>query len=175
MYDEAMKSYEKAKSIHPKNQDVIGGIGTLYFKTNEFNKAENCFKQIIKSNTNDDVTNARINLIITMQNIGNQLTTEEERFLFNVNTDLYPDDLKTAILNAQAAQFRIKKEYQALENYCKSIISKNLHDTITIRLLQISYINRGMRETAKQLIIDAMKEADHNKRLDKDVLKTFDE
>lgn len=175
MYDEAMKSYEKAKLIHPKNQDVIGGIGTLYFKTNEFRKAADCFEQIIKTNTNEDVTNARINLIITRQNMGTLITPEEERFLFNVNTDLYPDDLKTAIHNAQAVQYRIKKDYQALEYHCKAIISKDLHDTITIRLLQISYINRGMRQAAKHLITDAMKEAEHNKRLDKGVLKTFDE
>jgi len=175
MYDEAMKSYEKAKSIHPKNQDVIGGIGTLYFKTNEFSKAADCFEQIIKTNTNEDVTNARINLIITRLNMGALITPEEERFLFNVNTDLYPDDLKTAILNAQAVQYRIKKDYQALENHCKAIIGKDLHDTITIRLLQISYINRGMRQAAKHLIADAMKEAEHNKRWDKDVLKTYEE
>ncbi|MDO8951716.1 MAG: TIR domain-containing protein [Draconibacterium sp.] len=175
LLDDAMKSYEKAKSINPKNQDVIGGIGTIYFKTREFRKAADCFEQIIKTNTNEDVTNARINLIITRQNMGVQVTAEEERFLFSVNTDLYPDDLKTAILNAQAVQHRIKKDYKALENLCKAIISKNLHDTITIRLLQISYINRGMREAAKQLIFDAMKEADQNKRLDKDVLKTYDE
>lgn len=175
MYDEAMKSYEKAKSIHLKNQDVIGGIGTLYFKTNEFRKAADFFEQIIKTNTNEDVTNARINLIITRQNMGTLITPEEERFLFNVNTDLYPDDLKTAILNAQAVQHRLKKDYKALEYHCKAIIGKDLHDTITIRLLQISYINRGMRLAAKHLITDAMKEAEHNKRLDKDALKTYDE
>jgi len=175
MFDDAMKSYEKAKSINPRNQDIIGGIGTIYFKTNEFRKAVDCFEQIIKSNTNEDVTNARINLIITRQNMGTQVTAEEERFLFNVNTDLYPDDLKTAILNAQAVQYRIKKDYQALENLCKAIISKDLHNTITIRLLQISYINRGLREAARQLIFDAMKEADQNKRLDREVLKTYDE
>lgn len=173
MYDEAMKSYEKAKSIHPKNQNVIGGIGTLYFKTNEYRKAADCFEQIIKTNTNEDVTNARINLVITKQNMKTQITPEEERFLFNVNTDLYPEDLKTNILNAQAVQYMIKENYQELEKHCKAIIDKNLHDTITIRLLQISYINRGMRQTAKLLITDAMKEAEHNKRLDKDVLKTY--
>jgi hypothetical protein len=90
-----------------------------------------------------------------------------------VNIDLYPDDLKTAVLNAQAMQLRIKKDYIALEKHCTELISKNLHDTITIRLLQLSYLNRGLTSEAKKVIDNAMEEAGYNLQLDKDMLKKF--
>lgn len=172
-YDEAMKSYEKAKKIHPRNQDVIGGIGTLYFKTSQYQKAADCFEQIIINNTTEDISNARINLIITKQAMEVPIFIDEERFLFNVNTDYYPQDLKTAVLNAQAIQYRIKKDYEALEKHCIIIINKNLHNTITIRLLQLSYLNRGMLGAARQVIINGMEEAEKNQRLDKEVLTAF--
>jgi tetratricopeptide (TPR) repeat protein len=145
MYNEALKSYEMAKAIQPENQDVIGGIGTVYFKTCQYPQAAACFEQIIRNNTNEDVTNARINLIITKQATDKPVSIEEEQFLFKVDINKYPDDLKTAILNAQGIQYKIKRDYAALERHCKSVISKNLHDAITLRLLEISYISRGMK------------------------------
>jgi tetratricopeptide (TPR) repeat protein len=175
MFDDAMKSYENAKSIHPENQDIIGGMGTVYFKTGQYPKAAECFEKIIRENSTEDITNARINLIITKQSMGEQITNDEEDFLFDVNIDPYPDDLKTAILNAQAIQLRLKRDYTALEKRCKTIIDKDLHDTITIRLLQLSYLNRGMIEAARQVIINALKEAENNPRLDKQTLKNFEE
>jgi tetratricopeptide (TPR) repeat protein len=150
-YDEALKSYEMAKAIHPENQDVIGGIGTVYFKTRHYQQAAVCFEQIIRNNTTEDVTNARINLIITKQATDKPVSIEEDRFLFNVDTSRYPDDLKTAILNAQGIQYKIKRDYVALERHCKSVISKNLHDAITLRLLEISYISRGMKSDSGQV------------------------
>jgi hypothetical protein len=53
------------------------------------------------------------------------------------------------------------------------MISKDLHDTITIRLLQGSFISRGMNEVAQKVITDALKEAEQNIRLDKEALKEF--
>jgi len=147
MYNDAMKSYETARAIHPENQDVIGGMGTVYFETQEYQKAAGCFEQIIRNNISEDISNARINLIITKQSMGVLISVDEERFLFNVNIEEYPDDLKIKILNAQGIQYRIKKDYVALEKHCKYVISKNLHDTITNRLLQLSYINRGMKDS----------------------------
>ena len=146
MFGEAIKSYETAKTIHPENQDVIGGIGTVYFKSRQYQQAAACFEQIIKNNATEDITNARINLIITKQAMDKPVTIEEDRFLFSVDTNLYPDDLKTAILNAQGIQYKIKRDYAALEKHCKSVISKNLHDGITINLLQGSYFSRGMKD-----------------------------
>jgi tetratricopeptide (TPR) repeat protein len=172
-YDEAMKSYEQAGTIRPGNQDVIGGIGTLYFITQNYRKAADCFERIIRTNTTEDVSNARINLIITKQSMDVLITIEEEKFLFSVNVDKYPDDLKIKIFNAQAIQYRIKKDYPALENLCKMIINRNLHDTITIRLLQLSFLNRGMKDSARQVIIKALQEALHNPRLDSELLTTF--
>jgi tetratricopeptide (TPR) repeat protein len=173
MFDEALKSYETAKIIHPENQDVIGGIGTVYFSSREYRKAADCFEHIIKTNKTEDISNARINLIITKQHMGTFVSTEEDQFLFSVKIDTYPDDLKTAILNSQAVQLKIKKNYQALEKHCKEILSKNLHDTVTIRLLQGSYISRGMNEAARKVISDALKEAEQNVRLDEEILKGF--
>jgi tetratricopeptide (TPR) repeat protein len=175
LIDEAMKSYEKAKTIHPKNQDVIGGIGTLFFKTRQYQKAAECFEEIIRIFPKEETTNAQINLIITKQSMEVQLTSDEEKFLFNVSIEPYSDDLKTAILNARAVQYRIKRDYASLENSCKAIIEKNLHDNITIRLLQLSYLNRGMNHEAKQVIIKALKESEKNTRLNKSILQKFGE
>jgi thioredoxin-like negative regulator of GroEL len=175
MFNDAMKSYETAKTIHPENQDVIGGIGTVYFKTSQYPKAAECFKEIIRNHPAEDITNARINLIITKQSMGEQITEDEEEFLFKVNIDPYPDDLKTAIFNAQAIQLRLKRDYTALEKLCKTIIEKDLHDTITIRLLQLSYLNRGMSDTAKQVIKKSLMEAESNPKLDKNILMKFEE
>jgi len=174
MFGEAMKSYETARIIHPENQDVIGGIGTVYFNSHEYRKAADCFEHIIKTNKTEDISNARVNLIITKQHMGTNVSMEEDLFLFSVKTDTYPDDLKTSILNAQAVQLKIKKNYQALEKHCKEVLSKNLHDTVTIRLLQGSYISRGMYEAARKVITDALKEAKQNIRLDKVALMKFE-
>ena len=81
MYEEAIKSFEKAKTIRPENQDVIGGIGTVYFLTRQYRKAADCFEQIIRNNTFEDISNARINLIITKQSMEVLISAEEERFL----------------------------------------------------------------------------------------------
>lgn len=174
LFDEAMKSYEIAKAIHPENQDVIGGLGTVFFKTHEYSKAADCFDHIIKTNKTEDISNARINLILTKQHMGVIISIEEDQFLFDVKVDTYPDDLKTAILNAQAVQLKKKKNFQALEKHCKEILSKNLHDTVTIRLLQGSYISRGLYEAASKVITEALKEAEQNIRLDKAALKKFE-
>jgi tetratricopeptide (TPR) repeat protein len=147
LYYDAMKSYETARAIHPDNQDVIGGMGTVYFETQEYQKATECFEQIIRNNKSEVVTNARINLIITKQSMGVMIGIDEECFLFSVYIEEYPDDLKTKILNAQGIQYRIKKDYVALEKHCKYVISKNLHDTVTNLLLQLSYINRGIKDS----------------------------
>jgi tetratricopeptide (TPR) repeat protein len=173
MYDEAMLSYVKAQVIHPENQDVKGGMGTIYFRTGQYLKAADCFEQIIRNNSTENISNARINLIITKQAMGVTVGPEEERFLFDVNIETYADDLKTQILNAQAIQFKIKKDYLALEMHCRAVIGKDLHDTITIRLLQGSFISRGMVDSAKQVIRRAIEEAEYNPRLKKDILMTF--
>ena len=48
-----MISYEEAKAIHPENQDVVGGIGTVFFKVGreyEIDVEGNIYYRI---NTND--------------------------------------------------------------------------------------------------------------------------
>lgn len=172
-FDDAMKSYEKAKMIDPDNQDVIGGIGTVYFKTRQYPKAIACFEQVIESNPTEDTSNARVNRIISKQAMGDPISDLDEIFLFKLDVGRYPDDLKSAILNSQAAQYRVKRDYVALENHCKAIISKNLHDAITLRFLQLSFLNRGMTAQARDVIVKGLEEAKHNTRLNISMLNTF--
>ena len=173
MYDKALESYEVARSIHPGNQDVTGGMGAVYIKTFQYEKAAECFRQIIINNKNEDITNARINLIITKLMIGNSINPAEEEFLFGVKIDDYADDLKTNILNAQAIQLRVKKDYPGLETHCNKIVEKKLHDTNTIRLLQLSYLNRRMYGKAREVVIKAITESDENPNLSKSDLESF--
>jgi len=172
-FDAAMNSYEEAKKIQPENQDAKGGMGTVYFQTGQFVKAAECFEYIIRNNKSEDVNNARINLIITKQVMASPISHEEEKFLFNVDINHYANDLKTAILHAQAVQYKIKKNYEALEKHCRFIMSKNLHDTITIRLLQGSFISRNMDYAAREVISQAIEEAKINTRLNIELLKSF--
>ncbi len=172
-YDNALANYEIAKTIHPENQDVIGGIGSVYIKTFLYQKAADCFRYILINNKNEDVTNARINLIIAELMMGVQISHTDEKFLFGVNIDNYADDLKTNILNAQAIVLRVKSDYTQLETHCIGIIKKKLHDTITIRLLQLSFINRGMFGRAREVIMKAIEESAHNSNLVKSDLQSF--
>ena len=173
MYSEAMKSYEEAKNIHPENQDVIGGIGTVFFKTGQYQKAADSFEQIINNTNNEDVTNAKINLIITNLAMGKEISGSEAGFLSHLDISGYSSDLKTAILNARGIYFRVKKDYASLEKLCREIMSAGLHDTVTVQLLQLSYLNRGMTKDAEEVIRIAIKEADVNPGLDKTVLTNY--
>lgn len=173
-FNDALESYGYAELIDAKNQDIIGGKGTVYYQKGEFEKAKACFQEILQNNqVGDSLNNAQINLIITLLSMGASLSKEEEEFLFSIDLSPYSDDFKTKIYNAQAIQLKIKGLYHELEQFCKAIRSKNLHDTITIRLLQISYLDRKMQQKAKQTIIDAIKETEKNSRLDRNVLKKF--
>jgi tetratricopeptide (TPR) repeat protein len=172
-YDDAMNSYKEAKRIHPYNQDVIGGIGTVFFKTGHYQMAAGCFEEIIRNEKNEDVTNARINLIISKLAMGQAISGEDAVFLFKVDISAYSIDLKTAILNARGICLITDKDYPFLESLCKKIIQDNMHDTITIRLLQISFLNRGLVKEAKEVIRSAIKEAEGNSRLDKDALSSY--
>lgn len=172
-YDEAMKSYEAARALAPQDQDVIGGIGTVLFKTRRYCESAACFERIIRENRTEDMSNAKINLIAAKQAMETPITDDEERFLFDVDIRRFSDDLKTAVLNIQAVQLRITRKNAELERHCLAVIDKGLHDSITVRLLQLSYLNRGLRDRARSAVLRAQVEAANNPRLDKDLLKTF--
>ncbi len=172
MYDAAMISYEEAKAIHPENQDVVGGIGTVFFKVGQYDKAKECFEQIIHYPKNKNVTNAMINLIITKLAMEEAISAKDVEFLFHVDISGYSKDLQTTILNARGIHLRVQKDYPALEKLCWEIKRADLHDTITIRLQQLSYLNREM-DDGKEVIRSAIKEADHNPRLDKSALINY--
>ena len=147
-YEEALASYEQAGLIHPDDQDVIGGIGTVFFRKGEYQKAEACFEKIIQDPDNREVTNARINLAICKLAMNKPISPSEAEFLFQVDISGYPADLKTAILNARGIYLLTEKKYDALEQLCLEIKKDNLDDNITRRLLQLSYLHRGMNEIA---------------------------
>jgi Tfp pilus assembly protein PilF len=173
MYDEALQSYEEAKKIAPENQDVIGGIGTVKFKTWQYQDAEAQFERIIGDPQHEDDTNARINLIITKLGEEKEISGQEARFLLDLDISGYARDLQTNILNARGVYFKSTGEFSSLEFLCRGIIKDDLHDTVTIRLLQLSYLARGMRLKAEEVIQNALKEAEHNPRLDKGVLRLY--
>jgi tetratricopeptide (TPR) repeat protein len=172
-YDDAMISYEQARIINPGNQDVIGGIGTIYFKTGDYKNAEKCFEKIILNPDNPDVTNARINLAICRLSMNKAISATEADFLFQVDISTYSHDIKTAILNARGVYLLTGKRFEALEQLCIKIIADELHDAITYRLLQLSYFNRGMKEKGCETIQKAIKEAAKNSRLDKNALNNY--
>jgi tetratricopeptide (TPR) repeat protein len=173
MYDEAMSSYIKASLFDHDNQDIIGGIGTVFFRKGQYEEAAGCFRRIINEFPGEDISNARINLIISKQASGEPITPEEEVYLTVIDISSYPDDLKTNILNAQAAQMRIRGENKELERKCLGIIQQKFHDTVTIRLLQVSFLNRGMFREADEVILKALEESKRNPRLDSDILRSF--
>lgn len=142
MMDEAMASYNKAGLIHPDDQDVIGGIGTVYFKKGEYLKAESCFEKIVQNPMNSDVSNARINLAICRLAMNKPISPMEAEFLLQVDISKYPVDLKTAILNARCIFLLTVKKYEELELLCKKIIEEGLQDQVTLHLLKLSYLYR---------------------------------
>jgi tetratricopeptide (TPR) repeat protein len=142
-YEEALASYKEAGQIHPDDQDVIGGMGTVYFKKGEYQNAEACFEKIIQNPKNKDITNARINLAICKLAMNKPISTTEAEFLFQVDISEYSADLKTAILNARGIYLLTEKKFDALEQLCKKTIEEGLQDPVTLRLLELSYLHRG--------------------------------
>lgn len=173
MYDQAMKSYEEAKTINPHNQDAIGGIGTIFFRTGQYQKAADCFEQIINNHPDEDVTNASINLLITRLAMNEEISGTEADLLFNIDISGYPNDLKTAIMNARGVVLLKANKHFPLEKLCQEIIHDDLHDTITIRMLQLSFLHRGLIKEAEEVVRNAIKEAEINSRLDKKTLMGF--
>ncbi|TSA36051.1 MAG: toll/interleukin-1 receptor domain-containing protein [Porphyromonadaceae bacterium] len=173
LYSEALKSYHEASVIQPYNQDVIGGMGTVLFKTQRYQEALECFEQILRHDGTEYTRNARINLIITKLAMEQNLTESEIEFLFITDVISFPDDLKTNVFNARGLVLRVRKSYSELEQLCRSVISQNLHDTITIILLYLSLYNRGRQTEAARELKAAMEESDTNPRIDKSVLKGY--
>ena len=173
LYSEAIKSYQEAASIQPFNQDVIGGMGSVFFKLQLYNEALECFESILRHHPGEDTRNAHINLIITKLAMDRNLPDEEIEFLFQTDTGAFPDDLKTNVFNARGLVLRIRKSYPELEQLCRSLIRNNLHDTITVILLYLSLYNRGRKTEAIQEIRAAIKESETNPRIDPSVLLPY--
>lgn len=142
-YEEALKSYKEAGMIHPDDQDVTGGMGTIYFKQGKYQEALSCFERILTNPAEDQKVNARINAIITRQAMGKVISESDVKFLSEVEIDKYPKDLAINILNAQAIHLRMIKDYPALEIKCREMIESGNYDQITIRLLELCLNTAG--------------------------------
>lgn len=171
--DDALISYEQAKLIRPEDQDTIGGLGTVYFKKGEYARAAECFETILRNPKTEDVTNARINLIITRLAMEQTINDVEADFLFHTDISGYANDLQTNILNARGIYLLSRKRFEEVEKLCRSILERQKHDTITIRLLQLSLIRMGRKAEADHLIMQSLKEAEINSGLDPDILRSF--
>lgn len=173
MFREAMATYQEAAGIDPGNQDVIGGMGTVFYKLGQYREAEGCFEKIILDTGQKNIRNARINLILTRLAMGRRLSEEESTFLFMLDLSEYADDLKTNILNGRGVNLLAGGDLILLELLCRKIHDDGLHDTITFRLWQLSFQNRGMIAEAREVILLALQEAETNPRLDKKMLREF--
>ena len=171
LLEEAMMSYEKAGELEPDNQDVIGGIGTVHFKLGHYREAVACFERILATHADEDTRNARTNLLISRLAKGEMINETDKHFLFHLDLSEYAADLKTAILNARGIYLRMQKDYSSLESHCRNSISMHLHDSLTVVLLYLSYINRNMKWEALRTLHDAIDEADGNNRLNKTILR----
>lgn len=143
-YDKALDSYLTAEKIHPLDQDVIGGKGTVFFKMNQLNMALECFKKILDINEIRNKDNARINYIITKLALRKRPENDEKKFLFNIDLSKYSPDLQTHIHNAQGEVLRIEGDYSALEKHCCEAIEKSLHDSVTVILLLTALSSLGV-------------------------------
>jgi len=171
--DDALISYEQAKLIRPEDQDAIGGLGTVYFKKGEYARAAECFAAILRNPGTEDLTNAWINLIITKLAMDQTLDDDEAGFLFQVDISGYATDLQTNILNARGIYLLGRKRYEEVEKLCSSIREIQRHDTITIRLLQLSLLQMGRKEDARRLVSHSIKESEINPSLNPDVLRSY--
>ncbi|MCK4677385.1 MAG: tetratricopeptide repeat protein [Bacteroidales bacterium] len=146
-FDDAMKSFHEAGKVDPNNQDVIGGMGIVYYKLEEYSKAKECFQKIIKLFPYDH-TNARINLLTTKMSLNEPVSDKEKEFLFHVNLEAYPEDLQLAVLKSRSRYLYMSGSFLELNNLCKQILKKEMYDTTTVIFYYISLHELGFEKDA---------------------------
>ncbi len=132
IFDDALNSYLRADKIKTKDENVFGGIGSIYMKKRDYVRAEEYFKKSLEycpANQNQD---ERINHIVSLIELGKEISKHDKDFIFNFNISTITGLELTNIYNIQMALNYRSENFSRIVELFKEMKNKNIQNTTSI-------------------------------------------
>jgi len=141
--DEALKSFEKAIKVYPKNRAAYKNLGIAYSWMGDQDKAVGTFKKLVEIAPDYADGYRHLVLIYNLQGLYKEAVACGEKALA-----LNPDDM--GVIGYLAYDYVTIGSYDKAVDLCKRLIASNPEAYRPYRLLAMSYIGVGMEKEAKE-------------------------
>ncbi len=143
--DQALAEAQKAIKIHPQSYKLYDLLSTIYRKLNRFEKAIDCYRQMIKIDRSKKYTIDK--MIVQAYMNSNQYATA----LSKINSLIEQNPLYVDLYSIRAQILMQLKRYQQAKNDIDYLIEKNPDNYTSMELLAQYYIYQGDKQNYNHL------------------------
>jgi tetratricopeptide (TPR) repeat protein len=171
LLDEAELSYLKAGEIKPDDQNVYGGLGSIYASKRDFVKAESYFKKSLDCCPPDNNRDEKINYINALLENKKAVPGDLQEFLLELDLSEFLDDELIKIKNIQVALLFQTNQISRALRILGDMHQNSLYDSSTILFYHLCLLRSNNDDKAGTILLKACQET--NSRLDKLILNHY--
>jgi tetratricopeptide (TPR) repeat protein len=168
--DEAFESYGKATKNFPDLPMGYGGMGSVSFIKQDYEKSKEYYKQAMDRARYGDDNDERLNYAIALLMLGEGLPHDLADFLLNFDDAKLPVDERLRVVKAKVLYFFNMKEYDKACGLIKVCRGTGFTDTALLVYHHLCLLNLGLCEQARKVLEAALCGNGFEKQFDKKLI-----
>lgn len=170
LLDAAEKSYLYANQIKPNNENVYGGLGSVYVQRGNLAKAKEYFKKSLEFCPKGENEDEKFNYAVTLINLNEKIPKELQNFILEINPESFTDEARLNIWNAKAALYYNLHHFQEVVAIYDKLYDLIELDTPAVVRYYLSLINLNYSNRAESVLLSAINKKNQSKSIDPGIL-----